>query len=44
MQQATGGAKIYDSQKKRIVINDGQRLRATTIEGQNTFASSLCFA
>ena len=32
------------AKKKRIVINEGHRLRATTIEGQKTFASSLCFA
>ena len=29
---------------KILVINEGHRLRAITIEGQNTFASSLCFA
>ena len=28
---------------KILVINEGHRLRATTTEGQNTFASSLCF-
>ena len=29
---------------KILVISEDHRLRATTIEGLNTFASSLCFA